>query len=404
MKESVIYVTRDLERALGLPLDTPGYFIIANFTPFAKLAAAGHDNVLLIEAAELLDTHELLAHPRAVDFITARANPHILVFKNTGVIEKICAAHGWQLLNPSATLANTVEEKISQVEWLGELASFLPEHKIQLLKNVRFEDRPFVLQFNRAHTGNGTLLIDSTEKLRELQTKFPERPVRVTKYVEGVMCTSNNVVTATGVMVGNTSYQITGLAPFTDQPFTTIGNDWRLGNALTHEGHASMVKKIGERLQLSGWRGLFGIDFVVAGSNFYLIEINARQPASVAYESYLQQRVRDKRYEIGDTVNPAITTFEAHLWSLLGEDLADKELIEVSDGAQIILRNQNGRNFSPEKLGEFSEKLLAHDFNVIPYTNSAPGSDLLRIQSATGIMSGHGEFNERGAQILKCLK
>lgn len=413
MNEPVIYVTRDLERALGLPLATPGYFIIANFTPFAKLTAAGHDNVLLIEAAKLLDTHELLAHPQAVDFITARTNPHILVFKNTGVIEKICAGHNWHLLNPSATLANMIEEKISQIEWLGDLTYFLPPHQIQLLKEVRFDGTPFVLQFNRAHTGNGTMLIDSPEKLHELQVKFPERPVRVTKYVEGVMCTSNNVVTATGVLVGNISYQITGLAPFTDQPFVTVGNDWRLGNEIWRRSQLAgylytdqyflLVEEIGKRLGASGWRGLFGIDFVVRldedgnPDNLYLIEINSRQPASTTYESWLQKESKIKNQESG------MTTFEAHLLSLLGADLAGAELIEVDDGAQIILRNQNGRNFLPEKLREFSNKLMAHDFNIIPYTNSAPGSDVLRIQSATGIMNRHREFNERGVQILKCL-
>lgn len=403
----VVYVTRDIERALGLPLDTPGYYSITNSTPFAKAASAGRDNVLLIESAELLDTHELLGHPKTIEFIDQLSEKNIIVFKNTPVIEKICAEQNWQVLNPSAQLAATIEEKISQIEWLDDLQKFLPEHQIHVLKEVWFDGTPFMLQFNRAHTGSGTILIDNKKILDELIATFPDRPVRVSSYLKGMMCTSNNVVIPEGLLFGNPSYQITGLPPFTDKPFATIGNDWSFGSDVmaapdekfqVAEQYLEIVEQVGRKLLASGWRGLFGVDCLVTDDNkVYLIEINARQPASTTYESVLQQENQQKSdYTLGER---GLTTFAAHLASLMGATNPGHRIIDVVDGAQIIVRNQEGKTWPDARLAAIEEKLKQENFNVVRYTNTAPGSDLLRIQCRRGIMAGHNEFNDLGKKI-----
>src|SRR3989339_737529 len=126
LNKPVIYVARDLERTLGLPVTTKGYYIISNYTAFANSLAKGRKNVLLIKNTELLDTRELLVHAKTINFIKKIKNPQVLVFKNTLAIEKICQENGWTLLNPSAGLASEVEEKITQVQWLGNLKKYLP--------------------------------------------------------------------------------------------------------------------------------------------------------------------------------------------------------------------------------------------------------------------------------------
>ena len=50
---SVVYITRDIERALGLSLDTPGYTIISNATDFAKSVASTRNNVILIDSEDV---------------------------------------------------------------------------------------------------------------------------------------------------------------------------------------------------------------------------------------------------------------------------------------------------------------------------------------------------------------
>ncbi len=390
--KTIVYVTRDLERALGPQTTVASYFIITNSTPFAKEMSSVHQNIILVNSTEILDTHELLAHPDTEKFLNTLTSPLLLVFKNTSTIEHICETHGWQLLNPPAKLANQIEEKISQVEWLGDLARFLPKHQIQLLKDVQFTGESFILQFNRAHTGNGTILIDNKNTLRELSEKFPERPVRVTAFVSGTMITSNNVVFKDTVLVGNPNVQITGLVPFTDKPFATVGNDWALGKAILNElqliQYKEIVMSIGEKLRTSGWCGLFGTDIMLANTGeLYLIEINARQPAGTTFESQLQQ---------------SHTTFDAHLLSLLGEKAANQTLTSITDGAQIVLRNQSTQ-FSESCLTLFCERLKTAGFTITRYQNSEPGTDLVRIQSANGIMSTPTSYNEIGESIVQAL-
>lgn len=400
-KKTLIYITRDIERALG-PQTGVSLLIIANSTPFAKQVAKERDDIILIEAAELLDTPELLQHPTTKACLEAHPGAEIVVFKNVPIIEKTCATNGWKLLNPAAALANRVEEKISQVEWLDDLTKYLPPHRVQLLKDVVFTGTPFILQFNRAHTGNGTKLIETAAVLHGLQTQFPDRPVRVTEFVDGHMFTSNNIVSKNTVITGNISYQITGLAPFTDSPFTTIGNDWALGKEFItgrfYEQYDKMVADIGTKLYQAGWRGLFGVDvmFDLKNERLYLIEINARQPASTTYESQLQAQS-----ESDDSLG--YTTFTGHLWALQGEGMHAEDLIGLSDGAQIILRNQAGKTITDAQIDRMSETLRALGFTCIPYTNIEPGSDRLRIQSATGMFRAPGKFNEVGQAIVDCI-
>ncbi len=404
-KQPVIYVSRDIERALGFDLDTQGYFIISNYTDFAKQTAKNKKNILLVKDKKMLDTWELLQHPKTKLFVNSplirggRGGVGILVFKNTLQIEKICAENGWKLLNPPAELSNKVEEKISQIEWLGPLKKYLPSYEVQKCRDVKFTKKPFILQFNRSHTGSGTILIESKKQLDEIKKIFPEREARIARYIEGPLFTNNNIVSKNKILIGNISYQITGLKPFTDRNFATVGNDWALPHKILSKKQILQYKKIaydvGKRLQKDGWRGLFGIDVVVneKTGKLYLLEINCRQPASAVYESQLQ--LKAKSYKL-----KALTVFEAHLMALLGKDLKKYNLIKIKDGAQIISRITKHVSHNTKQQ---IKNLQMLGFKTISYNNTEPNSDLLRIQSKCGITKKHNEFNKTGEKIVKIL-
>jgi hypothetical protein len=153
-----------------------------------------------------------------------------------------------------------------------------------------------------------------------------------------------------------------------------------------------MVHDIGTKLNVAGWRGLYGVDIIRDDERgtIHLIEINARQPASSTFESFLQKENRLQG------VN-GLTTFEAHIKALTGEKV-EEELIPVNDGAQIIQRvTKKVTSVSSSTIST----LESAGYNVIPYPNTEHNTDLLRIQSARGIMERHGVFNERGKEIVK---
>jgi|SRR3989344_6841138 len=321
-KHPVVYVTRDRERAEGLSGDT-------------RSLPAGRQGYSIISDPNK-STRELVA---------SLENPEsaaVLIFKANRQVEETCRAKNWRLLNPPATLAEQVEGKVSQIKWLGSLSSHLPSHWEGLLADCPWP-LPFVLQWNWGHSGEGTRLIETNEQLGELIKQFPYRKVRVSKFIDGDTFTNNNIVTKDRVLVGNISYQITGDPELTDNPFATVGNDWgkalELLSSADRQKYNQIATKIGEKLRDAGWKGAYGVDIMRerGSGKMYLIEVNARQSASVVFESNLQSTQRSNLQGRID-LESGVTVFEAHLAALVGLDLSDKKLIPITNGRRTINR------------------------------------------------------------------
>ena len=414
-KKSLYYVTRDVERAAaGLLLGISNYFVITNTSPYSlELKKIYPRNIFCIgdisSKGEAPDTLELLKSEETKKII--KKEDDILVFKNTIQIEKTCKDNDWSLLNPRAALANQVEEKISQIEWLGPLAKYLPEYKIDVCKNIVWDDNKFVLQFNRSHTGSGTILITSKKQLEEIKEKFPDREARVAEYIPGPLFTNNNIVWGNEILAGNISYQITGLQPFTDLPFATIGNDWALPHKILDTDQIKEYKKIstavGRRLAKQGWKGLFGVDIIMNENDnkLYLLEINARQPASTTYESELQTTVilRETNNLLKQTSrdpsaatlsqDDSLTTYTVHLLALLEIPYEDQRIIPITTGAQIIQRVVSDCHLEQSReIPCTIDKNLQKNSNIIIYNNIKPGSDLFRYQFREGVMKEHNKL------------
>ncbi len=207
--QNIIYVTRDIERALGIkPSQENGYRIISNWSEYAeKVASNCPSNFLLIKEDEMLDTWKLLEHKDVQDFIKKSSNnPKILVFKNTSKIEEICAKNSWELLNPKSELANIIENKITQIEWLGDLSSLLPEHKLQKAGEIEWNN-PGINGLYSTTTGEGKVFaVDNGGAPLCISTKIncgctkcahiciTESPLTITQWLPGDCtcgCTQN---------------------------------------------------------------------------------------------------------------------------------------------------------------------------------------------------------------------
>ena len=67
--QPIIYITRDIERALGTT-PSPSYFIVANNSHYARSIKEKYpDFVCLIESPVPLDTFEILEKDETADFI-----------------------------------------------------------------------------------------------------------------------------------------------------------------------------------------------------------------------------------------------------------------------------------------------------------------------------------------------
>jgi len=397
----IVYVTRDIERALGMTPNS-NYRIVTNNTRYAREIKAKYPNfVLIVESETQLDTEELISLPEVVAFIEASPKPSsVLVFKNTKRIERIAKENNIKLLNPSAELAQRVEDKISQVEWLEELACHLPPHNVAPLSTIEWNDEPFILQYNHAHTGGGTILIKDRKTLDELKLTYPARPVKKSTYIPGPVYTLNCIATPNeqGIF-SNVSYQITGIRPFTEKPFATIGNDWGYAHENLNAEQLRTMRKIASaisnKLSHEGWKGLFGIDFLVSEKTgqVYLLEINARQAASTTYESILQNKERT-----ATKASSSLTIFEAHLAAF--SKLTQETIVQIKSGAQIIQRHTSLiHNIEQEQIADLSKLNLT----TITYEDGKENSDLVRIQSTESMMKKHGILNDLGLKIGSIL-
>lgn len=431
---TLIYIARDIERALGMIPGTNGnYYIITNDTPYSREIQHKYPDYVFILSKdnddkirdETFDTYELMIHTETEEIIKKIKNSNkekplsLIVFKNTNRLEAFCKEKNWHLVNPNAALAETVENKLSQVTWLDTHRAHLPPHEELTVADIRSSkiNRPYIIQWAHSHTGLGTIFVPTGKSgdklLDELEAKFPAREARVTEYIPGPMFTAN-VCVGESISIGNISYQITGMLPFTDATFATIGNDWGLTHSLLDDTAIARIETIandvGEQMRKSGWKGLFGIDCIYDEGlgNIHLIEVNARQAASTTYESQLQQSFREKGVA-GQTI------FEAHIDALLSDkkDAASKKagdthqahevIIPINDGAQIIYRVPTVSSDKKEIKKLDPEALRTMGYTVIEYMNTEPGTDLLRIQSERSIMEKHNKFNARGKEILDAI-
>jgi predicted ATP-grasp superfamily ATP-dependent carboligase len=398
-QRTIVYITRDIERALGME-PSQNYRIITNRTAYAENVQLQFPGfITLIDSPTMLDTSDLMEHEVTLETL-AHLDADVVVFKSNSRIETIALTYKWKLINPPAALAEKVENKISQVEWLGTIGEeWLPPHQVQPAKEIIWNKEPLIVQWAHGHTGDSTVLINSAEELKVLQEKFPERLARVTIFINGPSFTANVVVTQREILVGNISYQITGIPPFTRSPFTTIGNDWSIPPSLLTEEEleqiSSLAKTLGEKLRADGWKGLFGIDMIRDNerNRLFLLEINARQPASTTYESQLQTQYRS----LGISGQ---TTLEAHLGALQNNS-SDLALVVINDGAQVIQRVTDVIATVPTPA---PSALAAAGYTVIIYPNTEPNTDLIRVQSSRGLMESHGKFNSRGQEISDIIR
>jgi hypothetical protein len=167
--------------------------------------------------------------------------------------------------------------------------------------------------------------------------------------------------------------------------------------------YQKIVSEIGKKLWYSGWKGLFGVDAIVdeVTGKIYLIEINARQPASTTYESELQL-IKAREHEnlpTGQAGMKTVTTFEAHLASVIEIPYSGEQIMPIEEGSQVIVRVPN--EVRSEKINV--ESLRSKEFKVIEYDNTKPGSDWLRIQSPKSIMQQHNQFNDLGEKIKNAI-
>lgn len=141
-------------------------------------------------------------------------------------------------------------------------------------------DGPVMLRRSRTSGGEGIVKVSTVDELEALWPRGKESFVSVSHFIpDGLPVNVGATVWERGVTVHLPSVQLIGIPVCTTRPFGYCGNDFsaakELGAELLESVEAS-TKVIGEWLHQHGYRGTFGVDYLVHGERALFTEVNAR--------------------------------------------------------------------------------------------------------------------------------
>lgn len=308
LEKPIFFICNDPERALGLESIIENYHIIcSDNNPFLDTVIEKGIKVFSIAKEEkrinpiFRNSNRILKNQKVQEYIQkntpANTKPNIIVFKVSLQIEKTCEELGYNLLNTTSALNKRFELKISQYNNLKALHPFFPKTTISTLNNTTYSKlkkklgEKMVIQYNRGHTGNSTVFVNNEKDFAKQKKKYRNRLARLAEFIQGDVYTLNACITRFGIVYGGISYQITGIEKLTSKQGGTIGNDWKYPEKITERNQKKIreiLVKISNEMSKSGYRGMLGIDFIITPKQrIYLIEINARQPASIPMHTKL---------------------------------------------------------------------------------------------------------------------
>ncbi len=160
---------------------------------------------------------------------------------------------------------------------------------------------PFVLQAPVGHTGTGTAIVGDESEFQAAATRLGDADVWCVRYLGRLSLNINAFTTDTGVAVAYPSVQLEGLDFLGARRGVYCGNDFTaatmLPNGIIEEAQAQ-TERLGSWLCSLGYRGLFGVDFVLDETTGRLVavDLNPRWQGSTTLE--VMASVRDGRISL----------------------------------------------------------------------------------------------------------
>ena len=334
--------------AQALRDDVAGIATYGGETEAARFAAMGI-RALLVPPADEATTLALL-HDDAVAAFVAEAPSRLVCFKPSRRLEQRASALGARLASTPAAIAQPLENKLALRQLAAEAGiDSLPEEsdpvglpaqaKLSVREGTEVADLraavgagpsdPVVVQSPRGFMGRRTWLVDGPKAWASVREDLAGRQVRVSQFATGRPGTLNAVVDAAGTVLCTAPIvQVTGEPQLTPYPLGSCGNDftWRPAPHPA-DGPWELARRLGPVLAARGYRGHFGLDFVVedrsdAPARTWLIEINPRLTASMALYSAWR---------------PILA--RAHVAVLDGSDLRSTGELPSLEGGQLLVHN-----------------------------------------------------------------
>lgn len=307
----------------------------------------------------------VLAHHRVKEYLYGFQNPALVIYKSSTKIERICRENGWLLVASPVKFGKALlEDKVKFRRILEKIGVPPPPGEILGVKDLDFYKltkrygAPFVLQHPRRGGGKGTFFINTEDqwnqaikKLRvhgeegeETHEDISDLELIAAQYVQGPSPSITGCVTRHGILSTNLQYQLIDIPELYNPAKGSglfCGHDWsaaRFTKLLDQQAY-NIVTKIGTYFKTLGYKGIFGIDFVLDKNTqkLYVTECNPRLLGSFPVLAMAQAQNGE----------PPILAF--HLLEYLGIDYEidinqiNALMRQPKEGAQMFLHNLTGQ-------------------------------------------------------------
>ncbi len=342
----IVFFTNDPKVGVGLEKIIPNYHIVciddspivdyllqAGVKVFCYERQLGKRNILFRNSSQLLD------QPSVINYLEESIPGRefaALMFKPGGNISKRLPGFKVHWLNNPSSLNRRFEDKV------GFYREFYREVPFPKGEVLRLGEKDYgeltsayggklVVQFGRGWAGNTTFFVNQEKEWDDLVAKYRGKETRVSKHLSGRTFINNVCVTAQGVLPSAPFSQITGIVGWTRYHGGTCGNDW--GGISLEKNYADKIQKItikiGGKMLQAGYRGIFGLDFLVDDTGeVFVLENNARLTASIPMYTKLE------------LMQGRLSLLGYHLLEFLEQPLPAFPVgVDSLTGGQVLLRN-----------------------------------------------------------------
>jgi predicted ATP-grasp superfamily ATP-dependent carboligase len=206
---------------------------------------------------------------------------------------------------------------------------------------------PFVVQFPYGSSGSSTHIIRAEAEYNRIRRKDPLSAAVLRRYINGFSLNVNAVVVSgrggVRVLCSYPSVQITGLAECGNSRSAYCGNDYASSACLEKKAISEVRRQAeiaGKWMSLAGYRGVFGMDFVVKDDSVYPVEINPRFQNSTSLHTTLGAKSGAGRKAMFLLHIAEFLQMKDQKLRAFAEKFKEEDLMCPISGAQIILHNR----------------------------------------------------------------
>lgn len=249
---------------------------------------------------KIKNSGKLLSNSKVINYILKKSQknkltPAIIPFKPSAKIDIICQKYNWINVSNPAPINRFLEDKIKFAKLCQKYNLPTTPFSLDTFNQKNFQKYQqlyglkLVLQSHFGWAGNSTF---SASSWKDIKNKLaPNIIVKYSPFIKSSYSLLNNCcLTKFGLIQSPVALQYTGIPPFTKNPFTTVGRQWpsfappkitKNINKITLD-FSNIIKEI-------GYKGFFGLDFLVDKNKVFLLECNPRLTASFAFYNSLEQ-------------------------------------------------------------------------------------------------------------------